>query len=309
MRLKMRRRSLVLLGLGVVAGLVAGVLALGDTGGDAAGARPRVLTPPELRWIRGYARWAIEVYDAELGKPAVRAGLSDCDAVLRTDAGPAPTPRLREIEPLVQRACAALVAREPEERVLERLSDADDRLEPLLLSSVSLRETDDATVESRHAPALSAVASSDVGGEVEVQCWSERDWGRVIRENNAWADTHDEAAWIDGMAYWDSGRIYLLLGDCNVLGRLRHERIRDRTREGLIAAADALATFSHEIQHFVLPDATEAKVECAGAQALAHVGRALGVDGDEIQLLRSAYAESIRPQLSREYRVGACAGF
>ena len=304
----MRRRRLLLVLVALVS-LVAGVeLAVRTEGGTGATARPVMLTPPELHWLRGYASWAIAVYKADLGTAAGRARLSDCAAVLRTTAGPAPTQRLRETEPIVHEACEALVDGR-QDQVFEQISRADDRLEPLLLSSVSLPDTDEATVESRRASTLGAIASRDASTEIEVQCWSDRDWVRVVRENNAWEDTHDEAAWLDGVAYADSGRIYLLLSDCNVLGRLRDERVAERTREGLITAADALATFSHEIQHFLLPDATEAKVECAGAGALAHVGRALGLDGRENDLLRSVYAESSRPKLSAEYRSGPCPGF
>jgi hypothetical protein len=94
-----------------------------------------------------------------------------------------------------------------------------------------------------------------------------------------------------------------------LLGRLRHERVADRTQEGLITAADALATFSHEIQHFLLAHAAEAKVECAGAHALAHVGRAVGLDGRENDLLRSVYAESSVPSCRSNTAPAPAPGF
>jgi hypothetical protein len=284
----------------VAAAFAAALFSLGDAG-DATGARPAPLTPAELRWIRGYARWSIEVEAADLGKPAGRDGLIDCAAVLRSTAGRLPTERLREAAAFVDDACAALTSGQTETVVREDLAHADELLSPLLLSSTRLRETDEATVESRRSPVLGAIASAHAREAIEVQCWSERDWRRVIREDNAWSDTEDDYELVDGMAYLGEGRIQMLLGDCNLLGRLRDENVADRNREGLVAAAGALAVFSHEIQHFRLPDGTEAEVECAGAAALARVGRALGVDGRENDLLATVYAESIRPQLAHEY--------
>jgi hypothetical protein len=304
------RAVLVIVAL-FVAGL--GLLAAGMQGPTEARVAPSTqpqpqtqrqpLTGPELRWIRGYARWSIAVHAQGL-KPTRRGLLRDCAAVLRVDAGPAPTRRLRSAAHHVERACQALAAGRPESVIADRLARADDQLTQLFLASTRLPASSQASVASRRSPALGAIAGELGGEKAEVRCWTYPDWRRVIREEAAWTDTPSEPHLVDGLADTGSGRIELLLEDCNLLERLEVEDVAARTREGLIAAADALSVFSHEIQHFRHPHAGEGAIECASAERLDDVGRALGLDGREIGLLRDAYVESVRPQLSHEYRVG-----
>lgn len=299
----MRRRALLV--LVVLAAVVAGLVGLGDDEGDATGAaRLSPLTAPELRWIRGYARWSLEVAETPLGTAHGRSALADCAAVLRSTAGRAPTRRLREAGAFVDDACEALTSGRTQAAVEQDLARADELLSPLLLSSAQLRETDEATRESRSSIQLSAIASATANESIEVECWSDSDWHRLIREENAWSDLDDDYGLIDGIAFVEERQIQMLLVDCNLLGRLRDERVADRSREGLIDATRALAIFSHEVQHFLLPEATEAEVECAGVATLASVGRALGVDGRENDLLRTVYFQSVRPMLADEYRKG-----
>lgn len=294
------RRRLVVLALVVFALLAAAIRDVAADGTTAPSARSSPLTGAELRWIRGYARWSIQVDDAGLG-PAGREELRDCAAVLRTSAGPAPTQRIRAAKSHVDEACSAVLDGGSRGAVDEHLARADDELARLLFASSPLRVLDEASSDSRRSGTLAAIATSRAREEIVVQCWSERDWRRVIREEAAWTDSEDEPGLIDGLAEIGSGRIELLLEDCNLLGRLRDEHVALRNREGLIAAADALSTFSHEIEHFRDPDASEADVECAAVDGMADVGRALGVDGREADLLHAVYLENVRPQLGDEY--------
>jgi hypothetical protein len=295
----MRRR--VLLTLLAVVALAWLAVGGGDDDGAAAGA-DAPLSGPELRWLRGYARWAIELEEADLSKRAVRASFADCAAVLRTTAGRAPTARLARAQAAVDDACVSLTSGVGGTAVQDELGRADELLWPLLLSASSLPEHDEATSTSRSSPSLGALAGAHAGADVEVLCWSERDWRRLIREENAWWDSQDDPLEIDGLAQPEVGRIHMLLADCNLLGRLRGERFARRSREGLIDAVYALSVLSHELQHFRLPNATEAEVECAGARALTAVGRDLGLDAAERALLPGIYAESVRPDLPDEYR-------
>ncbi|NUT55457.1 MAG: hypothetical protein HOQ03_05685, partial [Thermoleophilia bacterium] len=186
--------------------------------------------------------------------------------------------------------------------IRDDLVRADELLSPFLLSRVELRETNEATEESRGSTLLSAIASAHTGEDVVVLCWSDRDWRRLIHEENAWSDGHDDAGLVDGMAFVEDGRVHMLLPDCNLLGRLRDERLADRNREGLIDATRAVTVFAHELQHFRLPEGTEAEVECAAVEQAARVGRDLGLDGEENELIHEVYGETVRPELAAEYR-------
>lgn len=300
----MRRRAL----LGAVLAVAAFAWLLGrDEGGDVATFTREPLTAAELRWVRGYSRWAMELEAADLGTRTARSAFGDCGAVLRTTAGRPPSERLERVQAVVDDACVSLTSGVGEAAVRRGLARADESLSPLLLSASRPRATDSATVESRRSPLLGNVASEHARRDVEVVCWSDRDWRRFIREENAWSDSHDDPSVVDAMAYVDEGQIHMLLADCNLLGRLPDEAVADRTREGLIAAVYAVSVLSHEIQHFRLQDAGEAKVECAGAAALTRVARSLGLDARERGLLPDVYAESIRPDLPAAYRE-ACRG-
>lgn len=268
----------------------------------AAGASSAPLSETELRWIRAYARWSIEVGDAELGTPGVRQELADCAAVLRTTAGQAPTTRLAAAQAFAEGACSALTGGRTEAVVHRRIDRADDALWPLLLATSDLPVTDEATVVSRSSAALGTIASTYVGEDVEVLCWDDSDWRRLIREENAWSDLDDDPDYVDGLAFADEGRIHMLLEDCNTLGRLPLERLADRGREALIDAADAVTVFAHELHHFLVTEGTEAEVECAAVDALPRVARAFGLDRDERELIRKTYVESVRPELADEYR-------
>ena len=303
----MRRLALALLLLAAAAAVLAALdddPAASSPVRAAVGSRTAALTGAELRWIRGYARWSIELEDAVLGARAGRLPFADCAAVLRTTAGGAPTRRLEPAAAAVDHACAGITGDADEESIRADLDRADDLLAEFLLSTSELRETDEATTESRSSAMLGGIASARADADVEVLCWGDRDWRRLIREENAWSDDDDDAGLVDGLAFVEEGRIHMLLEDCNVLGRLRGERVSDRNREGLIDATRALTIFAHEIEHFRLPEGTESEVECAALVALERVGRPLGLDGDEIDLFRRVYDESVREDLDPEYRKG-----
>jgi hypothetical protein len=73
-------------------------------------------------------------------------------------------------------------------------------------------------------------------------------------------------------------------------------------RDDQVEAADSVATFVHEIQHLVMPDADEGEVECAAAAELSRFARRLGATGVEAARLTRLYVTDLREELDEEYR-------
>ena len=93
----------------------------------------------------------------------------------------------------------------------------------------------------------------------------------------------------------------LLLADCNLLARLRHEDVTERRGEDLIDAAASVSIFAHEIGHFAEPDAGEATVECTVTETLPKLADGVQLDAAEVERLIDAYTAHARPDLPDEY--------
>lgn len=282
------------------------VLSLAACGGNepAPEAAAGALSPAELGWVREYSRWTIDVWEEELGhEPGARL-VRECRDRL-AEVGEPPTGRLRRAADRAEAACPLLRRRGSTRRALDVIEDADALILPLLLESRSLPFRAGVGDRSRADVNLSDLASQEAETPLEVRCWSRPEWRRVVRERNAWTDSSDDSGDLLGFGDEDAARIHLPLEQCNVLARLDRADVLEWTRERRLAAADAVATLSHEIQHFVLPDAEEAEVECAALDTAGPLAAELGASAAEEDELVELYRTELYPELPDEYR-GDC---
>jgi hypothetical protein len=260
------------------------------------------LTSAELKWIRLESAWAIAIYDDTLS-PATGGNtlVRECERRLAELDEP-PTDRIRPAFERAKDACPLLDAPGARHRAEDVLGAVDDILEPMLRSEQDIELTDDDTMTSRADLTLSVQASRRIDDPVEVRCWSVADWERVVGEQNAWNDDSDSAEDLYGWADTSEGTIDVVIDQCNLLKRLAEEDLLEWARDDQIDAADAVATFAHEIQHFVRPDADEAEAECGAGRTLASAAVGLGATPAEAERLEALYISDIAPDLEGEYR-------
>lgn len=262
------------------------------------------LTAAELGWVRAYSVWAIEVNDGESTTPSP-AAVRACEERLERIGLP-PSARL---EPAAERAvevCPLLSDSGTRRRALDLVDDADELVLPFLRDEQPLALATGATVESRADVRLSAEASDLIDDPVEVRCWSEPDWRRIIDEDNAWNDENESHVDLVGWTAQDVDRIHLVLDVCNTIVRAEAGDVSAWTRSEQVDAADAVETLLHEIQHFILPDASEAKVECSAIRALPAFAQRFGVSPAAARELEELYRAEVYPDLDDEYTRGGC---
>jgi hypothetical protein len=281
--------------------LLAGAfLAVGCTGQEATSTTSQALTPAELGWVRAYTVWTIDVYDEDLGPAPGLELVRECERRLET-LGEPPTSRL---EPVARRAaavCPLLARRGSYRRALDVVDDADDLVRPLFLDSQELQLRSGATKLSRADVDLSALASKRAETAVEVRCWSPEDWRRVVGEDNAWADDSRDAEDLYGWQDEGDSRVHMRLAQCNELIGLRTADVLALDHDAQLEVADSLDTLAHELQHFVLPDADEAEVECAAIPTIRRLAERLGASPDEAVLLARLQRTEIYPNQPDEY--------
>ena len=250
--------------------LVVALMGAGCTGSETS-STPAPLVEAELSWIRAYSAWTIAVYDEELGASPGPALVSLCRE-RRVDVGPPPTERLRPAAERVAAMCPLLGQRGSVRRALDLIDETDDLLRPLLLDDHELVLRSGVTNRSRADIEMSGYASELAGYPVEVRCWSPSDWKRAAGERNVWNDYDTDIPGLHGWQDAATDRIHMRLAECNAVSRLRDAELLSHSHDFQFDIADALDTFTHEVQHTVLPDASEADVQCATLRALGRFG-------------------------------------
>ena len=279
------------------------VVASGCTGESStpAAASGEPLSAPELGWVREYSDWTLDVYDEEFESPPGRELVEECRERL-DEVGPPPTDRL---EPAWERSaavCPLLSQAGSVRRAKDVVEDADDLVLPFFIDSRELPLRAERTAESRADPRLAGIASKEAEIAQEVRCWSDADWRRVVREDNAWEVESDDPDELYGWQDGDTDRIHMRIGQCNLLHRIGPEDVLSWDRDDQVEAADSVTTFVHEIQHLVMPDADEGQVECAAAAELSRFARRLGATSAEAARLARLYVTDLREELDDEYR-------
>jgi hypothetical protein len=183
---------------------------------------------------------------------------------------------------------------------------ADDLLRPLLRDEQPLELRTGVTTGSRADVRFSEFASEMVERPVEVRCWSNADWRRVVGEDNAWNDFSEDYEDLVGWSDDSADRIHMVLDHCNTIARVDAGDVGAWSRDDQIDAVDAVETLVHEIQHFLKPDAEEATVECQAIRSLPRFVQRFGVASALAVELTELYRTEVYPTLDDEYTEGGC---
>ncbi len=261
------------------------------------------LTAAELGWIRAYSSWTFDFYEDEpdVGPEDVVACRADVERI-----GPSPTPRLQEAADGLPAICPLVRSVGSMRRAQDEIARIDDLLLPYMRTEQPLPLTRGVTDWSRADVALSEIASDVMREPVEVRCWDDEDWLRVVVEDNAW---NDDSADPDALVGWSDDsdyRIHLVLGMCNTITSAAKSDVASWSRADRIDAIDAIETLAHEIQHFLASDASEAVTECRAIRSLPRFAQRLGVGEADARDLTELYRTEVYPDLDSEYTAGGC---
>jgi hypothetical protein len=295
-------------------------------------------TPSEIHWLERLADWqqetgeagadVDEVYLAILGgddrlRARVHETLSpirECSKRLREDVGEVPTPRFEAGYALIGRACKrfetfataferSLSADDPS-AALQELDTANSEgtelivragqlIEARMTANRPLPRVGGDSEQSRVELRFSRVGSELARKRVEVRCWSEHEWPRVVGEWGAYIGTND----IGAFAQPDTDRVSLAPETCRALVGFAYERERPASGDEVAYAVGVLA---HESEHLLSAAASEAETECYGMQAIRRVARRLGADAAYADRLAMRYWFEIYPSEPAGYKSGEC---
>jgi hypothetical protein len=287
-------------------------------------------TSDELVWLRRAGVWQDDIVAAANRIPQIATQVSPgsalfplarCRDTLRTDVGPAPTPRLAVAARLFARGCAEL--RRASNEILEALPNRDTskRAEArrraihgfgLLRQGLThlppgeLRHVPSgapSATQSRTVPRFERVAARLASRpRVEVKCWSRRDWRRLLREERELSIGRIDAQTV-GVTSLSAHRINLRDDVCLRLAALA----AGRRAANEFLDAFALLVLAHESQH-AAGVAAEAAAECRGMQTMSAAGTLLGIPRGYAERLAQvfwkAYPRRPKAYVSRQCRDG-----
>jgi hypothetical protein len=232
-----------------------------------------------------------------------------CDSDLTTKVGSAPTVRLERAYDTFRTACAHLQrfhnaitlavsqrkastideAQQEAKRAGAVLLQADQMLPPGEVRALPVIAGK--TEQSRIEPRFGRIASRLAGKPIEVRCWSNGDWARLMREE--WAYTHGKLG-PDTLGFAGIGGSRVNLGPtvCGGLVDLAYDHARPVDDAGQLMLAAAIVTLSHEPQHSK-GIADEFVAECSAIQLANTTAIRLGAT--------TAYAASLVHAYWRHY--------
>jgi hypothetical protein len=290
----------------VLVSLVVALAVVGCSGGgeEEVAVDDARLSATELGWLRAYAAWTIAIIDNELGPPGGPRLVEACRAG-RDELGDAPTERLQPAADHAVGACPFLAQRGTHRRALDLVEEADDLIRPYLRKVQPLSLEGGPSDASRADVDLSGWAARELERPAEVRCWDEQEWKRVVEEDNAWTDSHDDPETLYGWAEYSTDRIHMRLDQCNLVAEFRGGLSARASREHEVEVADALGTLYHELEHLSSPNADESDIECAVLYWFDFYGVRLGGSDPDAQRLARLYRTEVYPEQPEEYR-GDC---
>jgi hypothetical protein len=205
-----------------------------------------------------------------------------CAADLTTKVGSPPTARLQRAFDTFRLACKHLQrfhgaitlainhgqnseigkAQAESKRAAGLLLTADQMLPPGEVRSLPVIAGE--TEQSRLEPRFGRIASTLAGKQLEVRCWSDADWHRLIREESSYTHGKLRASTL-GFAGIGGARVNLGPTVCGGLVDLAYTRARPTDDAGQLMLAAAVVTLSHEPQHSI-GIAEESVAECNAIQ-------------------------------------------
>jgi hypothetical protein len=150
---------------------------------------------------------------------------------------------------------------------------------------------------SRIEPNLSGVATAVAGRLVEVRCWSDDGWRRLMRERALYYG--EPATFLFGYAAIDERRIQLPGFFCDLLVHIADPDVPRLLR------AQAAETFAHELEH-VRGVASEQRAECYSYQTMGGIVQALGASKREARALARFAWNRLYDAEDAEYGAADC---
>lgn len=158
--------------------------------------------------------------------------------------------------------------------------------------------TDDSRVERRLSEAARTLTLQDI----EVRCWSPRDWPAVLKEWNAYSGGRGDA----GGFVTGATRAHIAPSFCETVARFLYDDWRPADDAGEQDLADALALVAHEIEHLYETHAGEAAIECYAAQDMRRLAGLLGASSSYASRLATVYWQDVYPTQPAAYRSRGC---
>jgi hypothetical protein len=233
-----------------------------------------------VEWLAAYGAWARDARATH-----VAGERWDCD---RAPTGAPPTARFQGVVLALRAACAAIEEGAPVAR--DAFAAIDRHVNGMMLAGAPLPTTRGGA-ERSHVDPTYADAVRRRAGDVDGRtvCWSEPDWERLLREEDAASPGWRHGAVGGFVAY-------------------RPLRVDARPRDGvaLERAAHAVQALAHESEH-AAGVRSEAAAECYAVQRLPAAASVLGVAPAYARALQRAYWERGYPREPDEYRSADCA--
>lgn len=268
----------------------------------------------EHAWVSRLQQW--------LTVEAFQGNFRNCATRVARDVGPAPARDLAAIERDLDRLCSrfddayrdvdgAFKHHDAEryERSRHEIGRAEASVTPLRnrvdawhpgSSPADLPRRGGNTEVSRVEPRLSAAASALAGSPVEIRCWSQDDWGRVV--DDARSGGIRGIVDLSGLADPTADHADLSPEICRDLVNTTYRG--DHTG---VRAAVGLTVLAHEATHLRGDDGPlEAVTECYAMQRVPIVAAKLGVSRSEARTLARLYFTDVYPENLPEYRTAGC---
>ena len=253
--------------------------------------------------------------------------LADC-APTTQDVGKPPSERLGPVESALRSACehyaaGAVIALDLLAGAGSDARDLADEWEQtwgkgeelIGMMSEGLREFQPAntrtlperagiTRTSRVESEFGAVASELVDPEVEVRCWSPRDWDVLLAEMKRFTRGRIREGTI-GFAGYGDHRVNLAPEICDGLVALRYQGARPAEGKELALIAISVDTLMHEAQH-TRGVWSEPGAECYGMQMIREAALGLGASRPYAARLAEVYWADLYELLPETYQSDEC---
>jgi hypothetical protein len=224
-------------------------------------------TAAELDWLGRLGAWDSRLLPGL--QPTARLAATQtvalepadsCATDLTANVGQPPTTRLERAYDTFLTACIHLIrfhvaidrgseigkAQDEARRAAGLLLKADQLLPPGEVRTLPVIAGESA--QSRVEPRFGHIASALAGKQVEVRCWSEGGWHRLMREETRY--THGKlGSGTLGFAGIGGTRVNLGPTVCGGLVALAYKRLRPSDEAGRLLLASAAVTLTHELQH------------------------------------------------------------
>ena len=245
------------------------------------------MKPTEVEWLNAYESWSDGI-DASLADER-NVSRTACEATFDDEVGDPPSGRLQPTAVAARRGCVTLTParwRASQADVVRALTVVHEELAP-----------------PRRRPALSEIARSSVGVDLDVYCWAPAAWASFL-EHYAIVRGGEETS-LEGIADPARNRIDLAPGVCatldNYLQRIRPLELSSENLE----LAESLIVLTHQAEHLKEPSAHETEIECYAIQHVRPLVRAAWGPALAEEIALHGW-EIAYPELPPQFRTRAC---